>query len=128
MGEGWQVQAGRGAARRFAGDPGPPPLAALRPAIDRCFAGESVEAILDQLAAERRQGGRCGLGGGNPRRAADEIADQPESNLAPADRRAGLRRRTAIKLEYRLTQHFMTAHDFYEGVRAALIDKDQAPR
>ena len=34
----------------------------------------------------------------------------------------------ALSLEYRLTQHFMAAHDFYEGVRAALIDKDQTPR
>ncbi len=34
----------------------------------------------------------------------------------------------ALALEYRLTQHVMAAHDFYEGVRAALIDKDQQPR
>ena len=34
----------------------------------------------------------------------------------------------ALTLEYRLTQHMMAAHDFYEGVRAALIDKDQTPR
>ena len=33
----------------------------------------------------------------------------------------------ALALEYRLTQHFMQGHDFYEGVRAALIDKDQRP-
>ena len=31
-----------------------PPLAVLQPAIDRCFAGDSVEAILDALAAEAR--------------------------------------------------------------------------
>ena len=34
----------------------------------------------------------------------------------------------ALALEYRMTQHVMAAHDFYEGVRAALIDKDQKPR
>jgi enoyl-CoA hydratase len=33
----------------------------------------------------------------------------------------------ALILEYRLTQHFMAGHDFYEGVRAALVDKDQTP-
>ena len=34
----------------------------------------------------------------------------------------------ALRLEYRMTQHVMAAHDFYEGVRAALVDKDQKPR
>ena len=34
----------------------------------------------------------------------------------------------ALALEYRLTQHVMAAHDFYEGVRAVLVDKDQQPR
>src|SRR5437016_25554 len=34
----------------FAGDPGPAPLVARREAIDRSFAGETVEAILGSLA------------------------------------------------------------------------------
>jgi enoyl-CoA hydratase len=34
----------------------------------------------------------------------------------------------ALALEYRLTQHVMAAHDFYEGVRAMLIDRDKTPR
>ena len=34
----------------------------------------------------------------------------------------------ALALEYRLTQHFMEGHDFYEGIRAVLVDKDQTPR
>src|SRR6266566_1626467 len=32
---------------RFAADPGSPPLAERRAAIDRCFAGDTIEAILD---------------------------------------------------------------------------------
>src|SRR6202045_958484 len=43
--------------RRFAVDPGPAPLAARRPAIDRCFALDSVEAIRDALAVESAGGG-----------------------------------------------------------------------
>src|SRR5579862_3843453 len=48
-GEAAQVEAVLAA---FAGDPGPPPLAALQPAIDRAFAGATIEAILAALAAE----------------------------------------------------------------------------
>ena len=35
---------------------------------------------------------------------------------------------TALALEYRLTQHCMAGHDFFEGIRALLVDKDRAPR
>jgi enoyl-CoA hydratase len=32
-----------------------------------------------------------------------------------------------MQMEYRLANHFLQGHDFYEGVRAAIIDKDQSP-
>ena len=35
---------------------------------------------------------------------------------------------SCLALEYRLSQRFMASHDFYEGVRALLIDKDLAPK
>jgi hypothetical protein len=31
-------------------------------------------------------------------------------------------------MEYRLCQACMDGHDFFEGVRAVIIDKDNAPR
>jgi len=33
-----------------------------------------------------------------------------------------------LEMEYRLAMRFMGAQDFYEGVRAAVIDKDRAPK
>ena len=33
-----------------------------------------------------------------------------------------------LKQDFRLASRFMQEHDFYEGVRAGLIDRDQAPK
>lgn len=33
-----------------------------------------------------------------------------------------------LKMEYRLVNHFLNDHDFYEGVRALLVDKDKNPQ
>jgi enoyl-CoA hydratase len=110
---------------RFAGDSGPPPLADRRDMIDRCFAGKTIEAVLDALAHET-----------------DDTAWAAETRASlltksPTSLRITLRQlavgqgfdlEDALRLEYRMTQHVMAAHDFYEGVRAALVDKDQHPR
>jgi enoyl-CoA hydratase len=114
---------------RFAVNLPPSPLAALQPAIDRCFASDSIEAILDALAVEAAAG-------------SDDAAwaEKTRSDLltkSPTSLKITLRQLTigrdfdleaALSLEYRLTQHVMAAHDFYEGVRAMLIDKDQRPQ
>jgi len=114
---------------KFAADPEPAPLAVLQPVVDRCFAGDSVEAILDALALEAARGGEHSA-----------WAQEARANLlskSPTSLKITLRQLTigrdydleaALTLEYRLTQHVMAAHDFYEGVRAILIDKDQKPR
>lgn len=33
-----------------------------------------------------------------------------------------------LKMEYGMTQRFMRHSDFYEGVRAILVDKDRSPK
>lgn len=104
-------------------DAGTPPLAELRGAIDRCFAAGSVEEVLDRLAAE---GGdwadetRAGLSRMSP------------SALKVAFRQiragAALEFEECMMLEYRLSQRVVPGHDFREGVRALLVDKDMSPR
>ena len=32
-----------------------------------------------------------------------------------------------LVVDYRLSQHCLAGHDFFEGVRAVLIDRDNAP-
>src|SRR5947208_11793520 len=110
-------------------DPGPSPIAARQPAIDRCFAGDTVEAILDALEREAADGGPDAEWAAQTR--AGLLTKSPTSlklTLRQLIVGRGFAIEDALALEYRLTQHVMAGHDFYEGVRAVLVDKDQQPR
>jgi len=113
----------------FAANPELAPVADLQAAIDRCFAGDTVEAILDTLAAEAAGGGRYAAWAQATRAA---LLTKSPTSLKITLRQLAIGRdfdlEAALALEYRLTQHVMTAHDFYEGVRAVVIDKDQKPQ
>jgi enoyl-CoA hydratase len=113
---------------RFAVDPGPATLGALRPAIDRCFAADTIEQVLEALDAEAGAGGEWAGWAGETRAG---LSTKSPTSLKITLRQLQLGRdydlEAALALEYRLTQHVMAAHDFYEGVRAMLIEKDQKP-
>ena len=108
---------------RFAGGAGEAPLAAERDAIDRCFAGGSVEEIIDALGSE---GGTWAEG----TRAV--LATKSPTSLKVTFRQLRTGRdldfAAAMRMEYRLSQRFCAGHDFVEGVRAVVIDKDNAPQ
>jgi len=107
---------------RFAEDAGPAPLAARREAIDRGFAGPSAEAVLAALDSD---------GSDWAHETAASIRRMSPTSLKVAFRQlhlaAGLDFEADMVMEYRLSQRFMAGHDFYEGVRALLIDRDGAP-
>ncbi len=110
---------------QFAADPGAPPFAARRAMIDRCFAGDTVETILDALQSET--GDRKWAG----ETRALLLTKSPTSlriTLRQLVLGQGFDLEDALRLEYRMTQHVMAAHDFYEGIRAVLVDKDQQPK
>ncbi|MGD9615873.1 MAG: enoyl-CoA hydratase/isomerase family protein [Alphaproteobacteria bacterium] len=112
----------------FRSDPGEPPLAAQGDAIDRCFASETMEEILDALAREAASGSPDSDWAGETRAL---LTTKSPTSLKVTLRQLivgrGFDLEQALALEYRLTQHFMEGHDFYEGVRAVVIDKDQNP-
>lgn len=108
---------------RFAGEAGKSRLAALRTAIDRSFGQDSVEDIVAALRSEPGEWAKEAL-------AAMERASPLSLKLAfrVMQRAQGLEIEGALMLEYRAMMHAIAGDDFYEGVRAALIDKDQKPR
>ena len=102
---------------------GTPPLAAHRQAIDRCFSADSVGDILARLELE---------GSDWSRRTADVMRRNSPTSMKVSFRQLrlglGMDFDAAMIMEYRLSQAFMAGHDFFEGVRAVIVDKDQAPR
>jgi enoyl-CoA hydratase/carnithine racemase len=115
-----QVEA---AIAQFAADAGEARLPALQAAIDRCFSSGSVEAIVAALRQERAPWAAEALAA---------IARASPISLKITFRQLMLGRgmsvEEALTLEYRMTQHVMAGHDFFEGIRALLVDKDNRPR
>ena len=94
-----------------------------RERIDRCFGAGSVEAVLAALDAE-------GDDWSAEQRAAILGKSPTSTRIAFRQIREGARLsfEDCMRLEYRLARYCMTHHDFYEGVRAVIIDKDNRPR
>ncbi len=109
--------------RRFAGRAeGEAPLAVNREAIDRCFAGNTVEEILVALLCE-------GSAWAEETRTA-LLQKSPYSlrvTLRALREGARLDFEDCMRMEYRLVRRFMNDHDFFEGIRAVLVDKDNKP-
>ena len=99
------------------------PLAENRQSIDRLFAGNSVEAILAALDAD---------GSTWARETAQTIRTKSPTSLKITFRqlREGGRKEfdDCMRMEYRMVNRIIAGHDFYEGVRATIIDKDGSPK
>ena len=114
------------ALARFAADPGPAPLEAEREAIDACFSADSVAAILERLDEAAAGGSEFAA-----KTAAGMRAKSPTSmSLAFEQVRRGVAMdfEEAMRTEFRIVSRIGEGHDFYEGVRAVLIDKDNRPQ
>lgn len=113
----------------FAEPPGAGPVAARGSAIDRLFAGNRVEDILAALDAEAASGSADAAWAGQT--AATIRAKSPTSlKIALAQVRRGGTWGFAecMQAEFRIVSRIIQGHDFYEGVRAVIVDKDNTPR
>ena len=107
----------------FAEPAGEGPVAARRGAIDRLFAASRVEDIL------------AALDGAGDEWAAKTAATMRQKSptslkLALAQVRCGRdwSFEECMQAEMRIVSRIVEDHDFYEGVRAVIVDKDNAPR
>ena len=112
-----------GAPELYSVDPGTALIAQNRETIDRLFAADTVEAVFADLEAD---GGEW---------AAKELATlktkSPQSlKTTFSQLRAGGQLHdfaANMAMEYRLAGRVVATHDFQEGVRAVIVDKDNAP-
>ena len=105
------------------------PISVLAPQstlIARCFSAASVSAILANLDDESRAGSDFA------RSAAHAIRSKSPTSLAIALRQMQIGTKLdieeALRTEFRIVSRIVKGQDFYEGVRAVIIDKDNRPR
>ncbi|HKP79089.1 MAG TPA: enoyl-CoA hydratase/isomerase family protein [Phenylobacterium sp.] len=108
----------------FEGDAGRPTLAQHQDEIAKLFAGESVEAIFAALEA---------AGGDWAREQLKVLGTKSPQTLKVAFRQLQLGARAKdfaenMAMEYRICARVVQRHDFLEGVRAVIVEKDNAPR
>jgi enoyl-CoA hydratase len=106
----------------FAEPAGAGKIAAKRGTIDRIFAGDTVEGI---LAALDREGDEWAQKTATTIRAKSPLS----LKIALMQVRRGKKWDFAacMRAEFRIVSRLIEGQDFYEGVRAVIVDKDNAP-
>jgi enoyl-CoA hydratase len=101
----------------------PGPIIANRALIDRCFSGSGANEILLRLDAESSTFAA---------EAAKAMRAKAPLSLIVAHRQmtigAKLSMDEAMQTEFRIVSRVCRGNDFYEGIRATILDKDFAPR
>jgi len=112
------------ALARYAADPGAPLHHPLLEDINRLFDHAAVEDVLSALRAEASEWALA-------QRAT--ILTKSPTSLKVARRQLALGAEAesfadVMRMEYRIAHRVAIGHDFLEGVRAVIIDKDGAPK
>jgi enoyl-CoA hydratase len=110
----------------FAEPAGEGAVTARHAAIDRLFAGNRVEDIVQRLEAEEGADREWAAATAATIRAKSPLS--LKIALAQVRRGKGWSFEDCMLCEFRIVSRIVYGHDFYEGVRAVIVDKDNAPR
>jgi enoyl-CoA hydratase len=110
--------------RELSTEPPQVEIAAQAAAIARLFAADAYEDILSALEAEGSDFARATLATLRTKspQACKVALRQLSASLSLPDFAANM------AMEYRIAGRVLVSHDFAEGVRAVIVDKDNAPR
>lgn len=108
--------------RQFAKPIEPASLAKDLPAINACFVENSVEKILAKLQLKGDQWALAIY-----QNLQQKAPLSLKVTLAQIEKAKFSSMAECIKTDYRLVRQFMRDPDFYEGIRALLVDKDKSP-
>ena len=91
--------------------------------IDRCFSEQTIEKIFTALEKDNDKWGQQCL---------TELQKRSPTSLKVTleqlQRGQDMTFDDCMRMEYRLNRRFIQNNDFYEGVRAAIVDKDRKPK
>lgn len=113
-----------GVLKSFYQDPGPSKIHPHRDEINAIFSKDSVEEVLLALEQDGSEWALTWHG---------RLLKKSPSSMKVTFRQMREGRgmtsfRENMKMEFRIVSHIILGHDFYEGVRAILLDKDNQPR
>ena len=112
----------------FAQQPEAAPYLAYAAYVERAFSASSLPDIFSELNTMEGEGGDIGewaaktlavLNGKSPTSLAIAFRQIRDGGALDID--------GCMKMEFRILKRILTGNEFYEGIRAAIIDKDNAP-
>jgi enoyl-CoA hydratase len=105
------------------------PWSIYRQAIDELFSGDRVEDIMAALDREAISGSyEAGWAGATVAAMRGKSPTSLKIALAQVRRGRQWSFTDCMKAEFGIVSRIIHGHDFYEGVRAVIIDKDNMPR
>jgi enoyl-CoA hydratase/carnithine racemase len=98
-------------------------IAKLQPAVDVCFSLDTLDAVVTALKNRNDPGSKDCLG-----LLARGAPTSLRVTFAHMRRMRGKDLATVLREDWRICQHMMAGTEFFEGVRALLIERDNKPK